>query len=71
MSIELPVNFEERLQRLAATQGRDVSALVEEAVRQYLDAAAITDVAPGAVADAQAALLAELPNLSDWEAGEA
>jgi len=35
MSIELPIGVEEQLRGLAATQGRDVVELVEEAVRQY------------------------------------
>lgn len=68
MSIELPIGVEEDLRSLAATQGRDVAALVEEAIRQYLEAAAITDVEADEVADAQAALAAELPNISEWKA---
>ena len=68
MSIELPIGVEEQLRGLAATQGRDVVELVEEAVRQYLEAIAITDVAADEVADAQAALIAELPKISDWKA---
>ncbi|MGH8584973.1 MAG: hypothetical protein ACREWE_01885 [Gammaproteobacteria bacterium] len=71
MSIELPMGVEEQLRGLAATQGRDVVELVEEAVRLYLEAATITDVAADEVADAQAALIAELPNISDWKAGGA
>ncbi|MGQ0592560.1 MAG: hypothetical protein ACT4QB_07895 [Gammaproteobacteria bacterium] len=71
MSIELPIGVEEQLRGLAATQGRDVVELVEEAVRQYLEAAAITDVAVDEVADAQAGLIAELPKISDWKAGGA
>ena len=70
MSIELPIGVEEQLRGLAATQGRDVVELVEEAVRQYVEAA-ITDVAADEVADAQAALIAELPAISDWKAGGA
>ncbi len=71
MSIELPIGVEEQLRGLAATQGRDVVELVEEAVRQYLEAAAITDVAVDEAADAQTGLIAELPNISDWKAGGA
>ena len=71
MSIELPIGVEEQLRGLAATQGRDVVELVEEAVRQYLEAVAITDVAADEVADAQAALIAELPTISDWKASRA
>jgi predicted transcriptional regulator len=71
MSIELPVGVEEQLRTLAARQGRDVGVLVEEAVRQYLEAAAITDVDAGEVAETQAALLAELSDISDWKVGGA
>ncbi len=71
MSIELSGNVEVQLRNLAARQGRDVTALVEDAIRQYLEAAAITDIEPSDVADAQAALLGELPDLSAWKADEA
>ncbi|MBI3248183.1 MAG: hypothetical protein HYZ50_16885 [Deltaproteobacteria bacterium] len=71
MSIELPIGVEEQLRSLAATQGRNVVALVEEAVRQYIEAAAITDVEADEVANAQAALIVELPNISDWKASGA
>jgi hypothetical protein len=37
---------EEQLRNLAAKQGRDVGMIVEEAVRQYLKSAAITDIEP-------------------------
>jgi predicted transcriptional regulator len=67
MSIELPVGVEEQLRTLAARQGRAVGVLVEEAVRQYLEAAAITDVDAGEVAETQDALLAELSDISDWK----
>ena len=67
MSIELPVGVEEQLRILAARQGRDVEVLIEEAVRQYLEAAAITDVDAGEVAETQDALLAELADMSDWK----
>jgi predicted DNA-binding protein len=65
MSIELPSSVEEQLRNLAAKQGRDVRTLVEEAVQQYLESAAITDLAPTQVAEAQAALLGELPDVSN------
>ena len=71
MTIELPGSVEEQLRNLAAQQGRDVTALVEEALRQYLAAAALTDLDASQVADAQAALLSELPNISEWKAGSA
>ena len=50
-----------------------MAALVEdeEAVRQYLEAAAITDVEPSDAASAQEALLAELPDVRALKADEA
>ena len=69
MSIELPVGIEEQLRTLAARQRRDVEALAEEAVRQYLEAAAITDIDADEVAETQDALLVELPDISDWKVG--
>lgn len=58
MTIELPGNVEEPLRNLAERQNRDISTLVEEAVRQYLDAEAITDLGTEEVAEAQLALAA-------------
>jgi predicted transcriptional regulator len=71
MSIELSSSVEEQLRNLAAKQGRDVRALVEEAVRQYLESAAITDLEPTQVAETQASLLGELPDVSDWKVDDA
>ena len=71
MSIELPGSVEKQLRGLAARQGRDVRTLVEEAIRQYLESAAITDLEANEVAKAQAALLGELPGIPDWKAGDA
>ena len=71
MSIELPGSIEEQLRSLAARQGRDVRTLVEEAIRQYLEAAAITDVDANELAEVQAVLLGELPHIPDWKAGDA
>ena len=71
VSIELPGGVEEQLRNLAARQGRDVRALVEDAIRQYLEAAAISDLGADDVAEAQAALLGELPHVADWKAGDA
>ena len=68
VSIEPTGTVEEQLRNLAAKQGRDVRALVEEAIRQYLESAAITDLEPTQIAEAQAALLGELPNVPDWKA---
>ena len=71
MSIELPGNIEEQLRNLAAKQGCDVSTLVQEALRQYIEGAAITDLEQSEVAAAQLALLGELPNLPDWKVDDA
>ena len=71
VSIEVPGTVEEQLRTLAERQGREVCALVEEAIRQYLDAAAITDLDANDVAEAQAAMLDELPRIPDWKAGDA
>jgi predicted DNA-binding protein len=71
VSIDLPGSVEEQLRDLAAKQGRDIRSLVEEAIRQYLDAAAITDLDATQVAETQIALLDELPAVSDWKADDA
>ena len=68
MSIEVPVAVEEELRGLAAKQGREMGKLVEEALLQYLEAAAITDVDAAAVAEAQSKLLDELPDVPVWKA---
>lgn len=66
MTIELASSVEEQLRDLASRQGRDVSALVEEAVREYLEAAAITDLDPAEIAETQVALMGELRDVSEW-----
>ena len=71
MTIDLPSIIEERLRDLAKRQNREIGELVEDAVRQYLEAAAITDVDPNQVADTQAKLLPERPPISKWEADDA
>ena len=71
MTIELPGSVEKQLRALAAKQGREVRTLVEDAIRQYLETTAITDVEPDELADTQAALLDELPDVPDWKAGGA
>ncbi len=67
MRIDLPAETEARLRKLAATQGRELSLIVEEAIRQYLEAIAITDVDPDSIADTQSALLHELRPVSPWQ----
>ena len=70
MSIELPVSVEDQLRNLAAKQGRDVRTLVEEAVRQYLESAAITDLDATQIAETQTALLGEFPHVPTWKADD-
>jgi predicted transcriptional regulator len=60
MTIQLPPAIEADLRSLAEKQGRDVLALIEEAVQQYMDDVAITDVSPADVAAAQIAVLGEI-----------
>lgn len=68
VSIEVSETVEQQLRTLAAREGRDVASLVEDALRQYLEGAAITDVTPSQVAAAQTGLLTELTDLADWKA---
>jgi hypothetical protein len=70
MVIDLSTHLEDELRRLAGLWGKDVEALVEEAVRQYLDAAAITDVSSDDVAATQASLMSELGHISAWSDGQ-
>jgi predicted transcriptional regulator len=71
MTIELPSVVEEQLRDLAKRQNRDIADLIEDAIRQYLEAAAITDLDPNQVAETQAKLLSELPPISKWEVDDA
>ena len=71
MTIDLPTVIEEQLRDLAKRQNRDIAELIEDAVRQYLETAAITDLEPNQVAETQAKLLGELPPISKWEADDA
>jgi len=67
MTIELAASVEEQLRDLASKQDRNIDVLVEEAVRDYLEAAAITDLDPAEVAEAQVALLGELDEIPAWK----
>jgi predicted transcriptional regulator len=71
MTIDLPSVIEEQLRDLAKKQNRDIAELIEDAIRQYLEAAAITDLDPNQVAETQAKLLSELPPISKWEVDDA
>jgi hypothetical protein len=66
MTIELIGNVEEQLRDLAVRQGRDIGALVEEAVREYIVTASITDLDGSEVAETQTALLDELRGIPGW-----
>ena len=71
MSIELPATVEKELQDLAVMQRRDIHDLVEEALRLYLEAAAITDLTGEEVGETQLALAGELRGLPAWKDGHA
>lgn len=71
MTIVLPSVVEEQLRDLAKRQNRDIAEIIEDAVRQYLQAAAITDIDPNQVAETQAELLRELSPISKWDADDA
>jgi hypothetical protein len=61
--------IEEQLRDLAVRQGRDIGVLLEEAVREYLEASAITDLDAAEVAESQVALLSELRGVPAWKGG--
>lgn len=64
MPIYLPPPIEALIRELADKQGRPVETVVEEAIRQYLEATVITDITPDDVAKTQESLLPELPGRS-------
>jgi predicted transcriptional regulator len=69
MTIELPASVEQELREVSARQGRGLEIIVEEAVRRYLEAEAITDLGPDDIAATQLALAAELGDGVGWEPG--
>lgn len=69
MTIELSRQVEKQLRDLAASQGREIGALVEDAVREYLEATAITDLDAAEVAETQVALAGELRDVPEWKGG--
>jgi predicted transcriptional regulator len=69
MTIEFSSRIEEQLRDLAVRQGRDIGVLLEEAVREYLEASAITDLDAAEVAESQVALLSELRGVPAWKGG--
>ena len=70
MTVELPKKVEAELRSLAERQGRSIGDLLEEAVEQYLVAAAITDTTSTEVAATQEALFGELSGISAWSSEE-
>ena len=60
MTIELPAKVEAKLRDLASKQGQSPHKLAEEAIREYLEVAAITDLEPAEIAEAQSAMITEL-----------
>lgn len=66
MTYRLPTTIENELRGLAEQRHRGVEDLVQEAIRQYLDAAAITDLEPADIAATQMSLTAELSDTSAW-----
>lgn len=66
MTIDLSSQLESELHILAGQSGKNVEALVQEAIRQYLDAAAITDLQAEDVGTAQEALLGEMGRCEEW-----
>jgi len=68
MPIELSSAVEKQVRLLARRQRKAVRAVVEDAVRLYVEAASITDLEPGDVAATQEALASELPKLAPWKA---
>lgn len=65
MTVDVSGQLEQLVRALARQQGRDLRAVVEEALRRYLEDAAITDLTPAEVAATQEQLLGEL-NLPPW-----
>jgi len=66
MTIELPRAIETELRTVAEKQGRDVLAVVQDAVQQYLDGTAITDLDAADVSATQIAVSGELSGTPDW-----
>ncbi len=65
MTIYLSDQLVSRLEELAKKEGRGIDGLVEEAVRRYVEAAAITDVSPEGIAETQEKLASEFTD-SPW-----
>ncbi len=70
MTIQLPANLENELRQLAQERRRDLQDLVQDAIRQFIDASAITDLDSVDVAQCQIELADELPAVEDWPRNE-
>ncbi len=68
MTIELPRAVEAELRTVAEKQGRDVLAVIEDALQQYLDGTAITDLDSGDPAATQMSLAGEISDPPSWDA---
>jgi predicted transcriptional regulator len=71
MTITVPASVEEQLRDLAAKQGREMSTVVEDALRQYLELTSITDLEAADVGETQLRLVNELPHAPAWNPREA
>ena len=63
MVIQMDVQTEQELRRLAGRQGRALAEVVEAALRSYIEAEAITDIESADVAATQSALVSELTDI--------
>lgn len=70
MVIHLSTCLEDELRRIASLRRRALDEIMEEAVRQYLDALSITDVSPEEVSATQSALAGELEKMPKWSEEE-
>ncbi|NLX14663.1 MAG: hypothetical protein GXY44_13560 [Phycisphaerales bacterium] len=67
MVIQISPCLENELRRVASQRAQALDDIVAEAVRQYLDAAAITEVTPEDITATQEALLGELDDQPEWD----
>ena len=63
MVIQMDVQTEQELRRLAGRQARALAEVVEAALRSYIEAEAITDIESADVAATQSALVSELTDI--------
>ncbi len=69
MALALSPTLVQRLQELARVRGVDAQRLLDDAVRQFVEAANISDLTPQEVARTQEAMLKEI-GLDNWEQGK-